>query len=74
MLLSLSNIGFGLKENYEELSLFFLDQLKMNCNDSFPQVVDLVFLRLKDWQDLLLGYPDVKRKLYASASQFKKNI
>ncbi|XP_050351167.1 uncharacterized protein LOC126773950 [Nymphalis io] len=36
-------------------------------------VVDMVFLRHKDWQDLLQGYPDVKEKLYAAAKQYRKD-
>ncbi|KAJ0176782.1 hypothetical protein K1T71_007961 [Dendrolimus kikuchii] len=37
-------------------------------------VVDLVFLRLKDWQDLLEGYPDVKAALYTTAKQLKREV
>ncbi|XP_030020261.2 uncharacterized protein LOC115440191 [Manduca sexta] len=37
-------------------------------------VVDLVYLRLKDWQDLLDCYPDVKRDLYTAAKQLKKDM
>ncbi|XP_039753368.1 uncharacterized protein LOC120628811 [Pararge aegeria] len=35
-------------------------------------VVDIVFLRFRDWQDLLEGYPEVKEQLYNAAKQFKK--
>ncbi|CAH2096427.1 unnamed protein product [Euphydryas editha] len=37
-------------------------------------VVDLVFLRHRDWQDLLDGYPDVREKLFAAARQYKKDV
>ncbi|XP_046965855.1 uncharacterized protein LOC124534190 [Vanessa cardui] len=36
-------------------------------------VVDMVFLRHKDWQDLLQGYPDVKEKLYTAAKQYRRD-
>lgn len=32
----------------------------------------MVLLRLRDWQDLLEGYPDVKEQLYTAAKQYKK--
>ncbi|XP_047991920.1 uncharacterized protein LOC125230706 [Leguminivora glycinivorella] len=35
-------------------------------------VVDMVFLRNRDWRDLLEGYPDIKRDLYAAAKHLKK--
>ncbi|CAH0715727.1 unnamed protein product, partial [Brenthis ino] len=35
-------------------------------------VVDIVFLRFKDWQDLSQGYPDVKEKLCAAAKRYRK--
>ncbi|XP_061716616.1 LOW QUALITY PROTEIN: uncharacterized protein LOC133524547, partial [Cydia pomonella] len=35
-------------------------------------VVDMVFLRNRDWRDLLEGYPDIKRDLYAAARHLKK--
>ncbi|XP_060803400.1 uncharacterized protein LOC106129229 [Amyelois transitella] len=34
-------------------------------------VVDLVYLRLKEWQDLLNAYPDIKMNLYQSAKHLK---
>lgn len=38
------------------------------------QVVDMVYLRFRDWQDLLEGYPDVKRDLYTAAKQLKGDL
>ncbi|CAK1580027.1 unnamed protein product [Parnassius mnemosyne] len=37
-------------------------------------VVDVVFLRFKDWQDLLHGYPKIKYSLYTAAKQLKKEM
>ncbi|XP_045772841.1 uncharacterized protein LOC123872557 [Maniola jurtina] len=37
-------------------------------------VVDIVFLRYRDWQDLLLGYPDVKEQLYTAAMQYRREM
>ncbi|XP_045447816.1 uncharacterized protein LOC123656152, partial [Melitaea cinxia] len=37
-------------------------------------VVDIVFLRNRDWQDLLEGYPDVRDKLFAAARLYKKEV
>ncbi|XP_063825927.1 uncharacterized protein LOC135075413 [Ostrinia nubilalis] len=37
-------------------------------------VVDLVFLRLNTWQDLLEAYPEVRHELYAKAKQLKKEL
>ncbi|XP_068633507.1 uncharacterized protein [Battus philenor] len=37
-------------------------------------VVDVVFLRYKDWQDLLQGYPKVKYDLYTAAKLLKKEM
>ncbi|XP_063536007.1 uncharacterized protein LOC134745846 [Cydia strobilella] len=35
-------------------------------------VTDMVFLRNRDWRDLLDGYPDIKRDLYTAARHLKK--
>ncbi|XP_063383590.1 uncharacterized protein LOC134669904 [Cydia fagiglandana] len=35
-------------------------------------IVDMVFLRNRDWRDLLEGYPDIKRDLYTAAKHLKK--
>ncbi|XP_052757633.1 uncharacterized protein LOC113519257 [Galleria mellonella] len=37
-------------------------------------VVDLIYLRLSDWQDLLNAFPDVKQTLYAGARELKKDL
>ncbi|KAL0883348.1 hypothetical protein ABMA27_016755 [Loxostege sticticalis] len=37
-------------------------------------VVDLVYLRLKDWEDLLAAYPNVRHELYSRAKQLKKEL
>ncbi|CAK1580038.1 unnamed protein product [Parnassius mnemosyne] len=37
-------------------------------------VVDVVFLRFQDWQDLLQGYPEVKYSLYTAAKPLKKEM
>nr|XP_037868548.1 uncharacterized protein LOC101743360 isoform X2 [Bombyx mori] len=37
-------------------------------------VVDLVFLKFNDWQDLLEGYPDIKHELYTAATQLKSEV
>ncbi|XP_052741512.1 uncharacterized protein LOC112050590 [Bicyclus anynana] len=37
-------------------------------------VVDIVFLRFRDWQDLLEGYPDIKKQLYELATKYRKEI
>ncbi|XP_045487137.1 uncharacterized protein LOC110995240 [Pieris rapae] len=37
-------------------------------------VVDFVFLRHRDWQDLLQGYPKIKYDLYTAAKQLKKDL
>ncbi|KAM3962666.1 uncharacterized protein ACR2FA_003293 [Aphomia sociella] len=37
-------------------------------------VVDLVYLKLSEWQDLLNAFPEVKQKLYAGARQLKKDL
>ncbi|XP_063363927.1 uncharacterized protein LOC134652695 [Cydia amplana] len=35
-------------------------------------VTDMVFLRNRDWRDLLDGYPDIKLDIYAAARHLKK--
>ncbi|KAI8436587.1 hypothetical protein MSG28_010114 [Choristoneura fumiferana] len=40
----------------------------------FYAVVDMVYLRFRDWQDLLEGYPDIKRDLYTAAKQLKSDL
>nr|XP_032517842.1 LOW QUALITY PROTEIN: uncharacterized protein LOC116770465 [Danaus plexippus plexippus] len=35
-------------------------------------VVDIVYLKHTDWQDLMWSYPEIKKNLYASATAYKK--
>ncbi|XP_069359581.1 uncharacterized protein [Maniola hyperantus] len=37
-------------------------------------VVDIVFLKYRDWQDLLQGNPDVKEQLYTAALQYRREM
>lgn len=40
----------------------------------FLQVVDLVYLQNKDWQELLNGYPEVRYNLYTAALKLKRSF